>query len=143
MVFKLPKSCGGKTIHIKGVLWVPHANSTLISLGHLDDAGWKYIGTNGKLTLFNKSNDVIGRIPTKDGLYKATHDFAGNIVANSMSLSMYEIHILLGHVSYGHIHEMIRNKQLMGIKVKQDKDQDIPCIACIQGKIVRSPIHKI
>ena len=99
MIFTIPSQYGGKTIRIKNVLWAPQANSTLISLGRLDDAGWKYIGGSGKLTLFNRTNDIITRIPKKDGLYKITHDFAGTIDANSMSLSLYEIHVLLGHVS--------------------------------------------
>ena len=53
MVFTLPPECGGKTIRIKGVLWAPHSNCTLIFLGKLDDAGYSFFDNSGHLKLNN------------------------------------------------------------------------------------------
>ena len=59
MVFTLPPECGGKTIYIKGVLWAPHSNCTLISLGKLDDAGYSFIEKSGHPKLNNHNGDEI------------------------------------------------------------------------------------
>jgi hypothetical protein len=140
MVIKMPSYAGGKTIRHKQVLWAPVMAHTVISLGCLDDARWTWTGGKGKLPIHNGDKDLVAKIPKSDGRYKITTDFVASVNESATPYSLYDLHCLLGHVSYSYIHEMIHQKQLVGVKIKQGENKEIPCILCLHGKTTRSPI---
>ena len=67
-----------KTI-FKNVIHTPEMAFTLISISHLNKAGYSVIFSKGMCTIKNKSGHVIAAIPHSDGLYCViVHKESGN-----------------------------------------------------------------
>ncbi|GBE85560.1 hypothetical protein SCP_0800770 [Sparassis crispa] len=141
MLMHLPVENGGRHIRLKGVLYAPAMHATLISLGILDEAGFTWMGHDGLLTVFNKMNDIIARIPRVNNLYRIFYDSAS--LASPVQLSLFEIHKRLGHINYGYIKAMLRENRLAGIALNPHHSDETECRTCLAAKARRAPIAAV
>lgn len=131
MVISVPLEYGHSNIEIKNVLYAPQMQSTLVSLGRLDDTGWSWKGVNGKLHIWNRSEKLVATIPKINGIYRIIHTPSSAYSAISMrKLTLYDLHCLLGHANYDYISTMIKYNLLQGISLLDD-EQSMRRVECI------------
>ncbi|GBE88222.1 hypothetical protein SCP_1300360 [Sparassis crispa] len=141
MLMHLPFENGGKHIRLKQVLHAPAMHATLISIGLIEAAGFKWLSKDGELTLFNRHDDVIAYIPREENLYRIFYDTSQTSVTTAhVTLSLFEIHKRLGHVNYGYIKAMLHQNCLTGIALDPHNSEKVECKTCLVAKARRAPI---
>jgi hypothetical protein len=84
MVIKVPDGVDVSKLALTEVLYSLEIGYTLISVGHLDNAGYTTTFGQGKCKIRGSDDERIGKIPTSDrGLYHVIHE--------SVELSSLEI----------------------------------------------------
>lgn len=127
---------------LQNTLLCPNMPNTLISLGRLDDAGFKIGITNNVMMICDKQGELIGRIPKVGGLYQIpASDFA--MAATEWIVSLYEVHCMCGHQNYGYLKLMFQKNQVKGIKLDPKRMEEPECRACKMAKASRKPIIQI
>lgn len=130
---------------LKETLFAPQMHATLVLLGRFDDAGYSIVIGGGHLTLFSPKGRRLAYIPKDSGgLYRvqSSHDLALS-ASNSRTLSLYELHCALGHVSYGYLRKLIASNSLAGLTVDPNCMEETQCSSYIKAKITCAPIAKV
>ena len=146
----IPNSKRSTVVQLRDVLYAPTIAFTLISLSRADIASYTTVIRNGDLHLLDCQNDnkVIGKIPTKNGLWSVANSakalekgqtlLPGNTVLSVISLM--DLHRCLGHISPSAAIRLVDQHNLNGIMVR-DRDVDF-CEVCALAKIKRLPFPK-
>lgn len=74
---------------------------TLVSIGRLDELGYSATFADGKCTLCDSAEEIVGQIPrTSKGLYRVVHDASsGSVHAALETVTVMELHRRMGHIA--------------------------------------------
>ena len=144
LYLELPTNNSGNntTLTLHNTLSCPGTPNTLISIGKLDDAGYKIRFGEGIMTIANNQGEIMGRIPKINGLYQIpTREYA--FATTEKLISLYEAHCMSGHQNYAYVKHMFQNNQVKGLKLDPRKMEEPECRTCMLAKASRAPIAKI
>jgi hypothetical protein len=153
---ELNSTCDGLNyiLTLQDVLHVPGQPHNLISLGRWDEAGGRYIGGGGKITLITKDGKSVAkgrRVQTN--LYKmaVTLRNGGSTSFNKITpqtfatteptLSWEVWHRRFGHIGYPGLQRLLDGNMVEGFNVDQ-KTPKPDCIACTEAKQHIEPFPK-
>ncbi|RXW11527.1 hypothetical protein EST38_g14328 [Candolleomyces aberdarensis] len=149
MVVEIPMGNGqpSTTLTLTNVYCVPSFVFTLISTTRMDLAGYGILQKGGMATITAPDNTTIGRVPLTRGLYRVTDplggsDGSGPLRANSITMSLMDFHIVMGHRSFGDLKRMIEGGMVEGIKVKDLSGAPPICRTCVEAKAIRKPFKE-
>lgn len=75
MIISVPNDPALSTpIRLTHVLYTPDIRFNLISIGHIDDAGYTVTFTSGRCVIFDKGGTAVGSIMKTHGLYTVAHE---------------------------------------------------------------------
>jgi gag-polypeptide of LTR copia-type/Pol polyprotein, beta-barrel domain/GAG-pre-integrase domain len=125
---------------LQNALHAPAVGFTLVSLGTLDEEGYRYFVENGHLHLLTPRRDLVAIIPRNaQRLYKAVHAYESAHTVQPMSAM--ELHRRLGHISVASARKLVENGAIKGIKLDPNAP-DTDCDACILARATRLPVPK-
>ena len=140
LVVRVPNEGTESELVLHGTLHAPSVGYTLVSLGVLDEEGYRaHIGA-GHLELVSPEGEQIGRIPrTLRRLYKVLHAFES---ANAAEIvSAMELHRRLGHIAVASARKLVESGAVVGIELDPNS-QERECDACIYARATRLAIPK-
>ena len=145
LTIPIPKDQYGNTgtLVLKDTLYCPNMPNTLVSIGKLDDSGYKFEISNGILWIYDgQQGTTIGRIPKDNGLYKINDATDGEyaLIAKERTMSLYDLHCILGHVNYDYLLDLMKKEKLTGIKLDPNQMERRECTTCLRGKATRKAI---
>lgn len=102
MVIDVPDGADISQLQLTEVLYSPEVSYTLISIGKLNEKGFKATFHDGKCVIKGPDGVHIGAVPkTKKSIYKVKHKHELE-EANSMTvetLTLEQLHCCMGHIS--------------------------------------------
>lgn len=135
-IIKLPGEAEEKTIALSNVLYVPNLGGNLLSIGRIEERGFKVEFSDGEAKILEKNGVVILTAKREGRLYvvKEKQDFAH--IARSKNDELW--HRRLGHPNYSLIKGCYSNEDESG----SEDPPDERCSVCIQGKMKRKKFPK-
>jgi hypothetical protein len=101
---------------LQNALHTPAISFTLVSLGTLDEEGYRYFVENRHLHLLTLHRDLVVIIPCNaQCLYKAVHAYESAHTVEPMSAM--ELHRCLRHISVASARKLVENGAIKGIKL--------------------------
>ncbi|KAJ3475523.1 hypothetical protein NLI96_g11784 [Meripilus lineatus] len=142
LIIRVPNGKSWSNILLRDTLYAPQMHATLASLGQFDDAGYAILIHGGTLTIKSPSGTKIGKIhKDHSGLYRVSSDDSAS-AASIPSLSLFELHCRLGHISYRYLKKLHSSGSLKGLVLDPNRMEETECPSCIKAKITRAPIEK-
>lgn len=103
-------------LHLTEVLYSPEVGFTLISVGKLDEAGFKVAIGEGKCVIEDPEGGKVGEIPRDDfGLYHTIHKPGLAHVVESVTLE--QLHRWMGHISVDTAKKLVERGWVTGLKL--------------------------
>jgi len=117
---------------------------TLVSISRIASAGFTTIFRQQSMKIFGPRKGQLGCIDVHRGLYRvehtSTHDTAAS--ASTDTITIEELHRLMGHISPQVARSMVTRGMVEGIKL--DESSEIrSCDSCEYAKAHRKPIAKV
>jgi hypothetical protein len=132
--------CKGQSMKLllRDVLHVPAVTYTLVSLGILDEEGYKIQIGGGHLSIRSPSGEEVGQVErTPCRLYKVTHPPES---ANAVEpLSVMELHRRLGHITVASTRKLVDSGAIVGVSLDPNLEETT-CNACIFARATWLPI---
>lgn len=140
MDIKVPHGNRFNTIKISDVRCNPSFTSMLISPNKLDEKRHTLLFEDGKLFIRDPKKKLIGIIAKRNGVYAANWaNMATTDDANTWPmLSLYDLHVRLGHVNYAYIKKMASSGKLKGLRLDPNHQEERSCVSCAVSKIRRT-----
>nr|AAZ28936.1 polyprotein [Phanerochaete chrysosporium RP-78] len=140
MKLLMPNGNSWMRITLRDVYFAESMAATLVSLGKFDDAGYRAVIGGGYLRIM-RGDAQFAAIPKIRGLYRYYHSGEGlALAAFSASLSLYQLHQHLGHLSYGYIKKLVASKAIQGLQLDPARRTEDECSVCMRAKAARAPI---
>jgi len=139
----IPNGKSTTSIVLKEVLHAPDIAATLISVGHIDQAGYLATFKSGTCTIHNENGNTVGLIPAQNSLYKIKHKAAVSdhaLVANP-ALTIMELHRRMGHIAPEAAKRLITKSLVTGVSLNSESKAKA-CDACTYAKMARQPVPK-
>jgi hypothetical protein len=114
---------------------------TLVSLGALDEEGYKAHNGGGYLELIFPHGKRVGRVArTYKRLYKVSHhkDSANTVEI----LTVMELHRRLGHIAASSACKLVESSTITGVKLDPSL-QEAACDTCIFARTTWQPVPKV
>src|ERR1700760_1797591 len=146
MSIKIQNGSRVSKIELTGVLHVPQAGYTLISVGQLDKAGYTVTFGGRKCVLTGPNGQKVGAISmTEQGLYKVTNDVNEEIAgAAEEVLTLDQFHRRMGHISPSSARSLVQDGMVTGVKLDGSSlNATMFCESCVHAKATRKPIPKV
>ena len=140
LVVQVPNKGTKSELVLHGTLHVPSIGYTLVSLGVLDEEGYRaHIGA-GHLELVSPKGEQIGHIvQTSHHLYKVLHTFKS---ANAAEIILaMELHCRLGHIAVASAWKLVESGAIVGIELDPNS-QEHECDACVYAQATHLAIPK-
>ncbi|KAK1435293.1 hypothetical protein QVD17_01054 [Tagetes erecta] len=131
------KSKNGQQRVLKDVYYIPSLRSNLISLGQLDEAGYKITMQHGVLNLFEKNGDLLMKVPRSlNRLYKINLTVSSPVCLQAkLDDEAWLWHARLGHLNFDSLRKLA--KLVRGLPpIKHPLET---CDSCLIGKQTRTP----
>jgi hypothetical protein len=155
---ELVSQCDGQTyiLRLEDVLHIPSNRNNLISLGRWDNAGGRYIGGDGYLTMITKDGKRIAKgTKISNHLYRmkmqVRKTYAQNVKTTTVTPQMFMTtelaqswetwHKRYGHVSYDGLQKLLTDKLVDGFYV-DTRTPKPDCIACTEAKQTETTFNK-
>ena len=141
LAIQVPNGRGETELLLKDALHAPSVGYTLVSLGTLDEEGYRTQIGGGYLEITSPRGDQIGRVAcTHKRLYKVNHD--KDSVNLAETLTVMELHRRLGHIAVNSARKLVESGAVTGIKL-DPASQEATCDACIFAHATRQPVPKV
>jgi len=144
LVINVPNGDEFTQLCLKGVLFSPNVEYTLVSIGRLDEEGFSALFGHGRCLLRGPDGERVGEVLRTSGkVYKVEHEVGtANAVVDSLTLG--QLHRRLGHSSIQVARELIKHKMVNGIRLEYTPNE-IPffCESCVYAKAIRKPVPKV
>lgn len=125
------KTAAAMQIRLMQVLYTPMLGYTLVSIGHIDKAGYTATFTGGKLIITDRDGGTVGTVPKSRGLYLVTHMIgSANTADHIEKLTIMELHRRLGHIAPQVIRKLVSGRCLRGVALVPS-DEPETCEVCI------------
>jgi transposase InsO family protein len=117
-----------------GVYYIPRLTSNIISIGQLDEAGYKINIDDGVLRIREQSRRLLARVARRaDRLYVLDLDIARPVcLAARGKEEAWRWHARMGHVNMNALRKLAREEMVRGLPPIEQVDQ--LCDACLAGK---------
>ncbi|CAO2168313.1 unnamed protein product [Urochloa humidicola] len=128
-------SCkSGEHRSFAGVYYIPRLTSNIISLGQLDEAGYKISIDGGVLQIRDQGRKLLVRVSHRPNrLYVLELDVARPVcLAARGKEEAWRWHARMGHVNMSALRKMSREEMVRGLPAIEQVDQ--LCDACLVGK---------
>ena len=133
----------GSSLRLCNVLYVPQLETNILSLGRLDEEGYRMIMGEGKLTIFNPNGQLFAKVYRSKGrlylLKLSTVDQC--MISTEDSTEDWLWHSRFGHLSFHTLKEMSNKKLVEGLPPINTPSE--LCQNCITGKHHRTPFPKL
>src|SRR6266702_2850332 len=137
----VPNGGTHSTITLSEVLHAPAVGYTLVSIGALDQKGYRTSIGGGHLELYAPGGGRVVRVPqTAKGLYRVTH--AGESTHVVKTISVMELHRRLGHIAPASARALVEKGLVTGVKL-DPASRDTQCDACLFARATRKPVPKV
>ena len=132
----------GSILSLGNVLFVPKLEANILSLGRLDEEGYRMIMGEGKLTIFNPNGLLFAEVYRSKGrLYLLKLSIVDQcLIMTEATPKDWIWHSRFGHLNFRTLKEMSTKKSVEGLP-----PINIPnklCRNCIAGKHHRTPFPK-
>ena len=124
---------------MKDTLYAPKIAVTLVSIGQCDDAGYRTEFSHQKCVIRSANGKTLLQAPKLHGLYRLDNELVKN--RTYQSLTAFEVHKKLGHISYNALKHLLNHGMIQGIELDSIGDK-ITCDMCIRSKITCKPLPK-
>ena len=107
----------GGTLRLCHVLFVPKLEANILSLGQLDEEGYRMIMGEGKLTIFNPYGQLFAEVHRSTGrLYLLKLSIIDQcLIMSEDTTKEWLWHSRLGHLNFHTLQEMSRKKSVEGL----------------------------
>jgi Reverse transcriptase (RNA-dependent DNA polymerase)/gag-polypeptide of LTR copia-type len=133
-------------ILLKDVLYAPKMGITLVSISRIAGAGSTVVFTGNVCRIYTKDREVIGEIKVKSGLYRVytSGSKASAYAAETApdTLSVDELHRLLGHVSHDRAKHLVTKGLVEGVMLEAGSEA-VVCESCEWAKGTRKQMSKV
>ena len=132
----------GSILSLGNVLFVPKLKANILSLGRLDEEGYRMIMGEGKLTIFNPNGDLFAEVHRSSGrLYLLKLKIIDQCLITTEDKSEDWLwHSRFGHMSFHTLKEMLIRQLVEGLP--SIKVPPKLCRNCVAGKHHRTPFPK-
>ena len=132
----------GSTLRLCHVLFVPKLEANILSLGRLDEEGYRMIVGEGKLTIFNPCGQLFAEVHRSSGrLYLLKLNIVDQcLIMSEDNAEEWLWHSRFGHLNFHTLQEMSRKNSVEGLP-----SFVIPrkiCRSCVAGKHHRTSFPK-
>ena len=120
-------------------------HDSLISISQLMNKGFKCVFFDNDLSIFNRNDDLLGKISKENGLYriyKEVYALSASDKSTKTTIDLFTLHKQLGHVNFDYLKCMIRDNKLSNLNVTNVHD-DHECVTCNRVKAKRAPISNV
>jgi hypothetical protein len=131
------------------VLHSPSGRYTLISVGHLDEAGFFATFGQGQCNICSSDGEQVGAIPkSTKSLYCVIHESAEPESGDSVNtvtshLTTMEFYCQMGHVSTVVVKSLVTQGFVTGVSLNTSSDEPTFCESCIYTKSRCQTIPKV
>jgi len=149
MVIDVPDGMDISKMKLTEVLYSPEVRYTLISIGHLDKAGFSATFGQGQCEIHSSDGEQMGTIPkSMKGLYHIIHESAkpesgDSANAATTHLTAMEFHHQMGHVSPVVAECLVTQGFVTGVSLNTSADEPTLCKSCVYAKSCRQTIPKV
>ena len=124
------------------VLFVPQLEENILSLGRLDEEGYRMIMGEGKLTIFNPNYQLFADVHRSEGpLYLLKLNIIDQCMLSEEHSEDWLWHSRFGHLSFHTLKEMSNKKLVEGLPPVHVPSK--LCTNCIAGKHHRMSFPKL
>lgn len=144
MYIWLPNANGETTrILLRGVLYAPAMNITLISISRVAAAGYTVVFSGNICRILDEEGEDIGQINVGGGLYRVHCPQSGGEYAGAVStvVTLDELHRRLGHISHEAARQLVKKGMVEGITLDESV-APTTCEPCENSKMTRRPIAR-
>jgi hypothetical protein len=150
MVIEVPDSVDTSKLALTEVLYSPEIGYTLISVGHLDEAGYSATFGQGKCEIRGSDGERVGAIPkSSKGLYRVVHksvelSSVGDM-ANSATtqITPLEAHRRFGHIAPAAAKHLLTHGFVTGLELDLSGDEPTFCESCVYAKSRHQSVPKV
>jgi len=129
MVINAPNGGGQSKLMLENVLHAPSVGYTLVSLGALDDLGYRITIGDGHLEIQSCGGERLARIAqSARRLYHVSHKGEGGYVVEIVTVM--ELHRRMGHIAPASMRKLIEASLVTGIALDPSLWEE-HCEACI------------
>lgn len=122
------------------VYYIPELKSNIVSLGQLEEKGFKYEGRNGSLCIYDQECRLLIAAPrTRNRLYIVKFGLTSPVclhAAKSDELA-WRWHARYGHLNFKALHDLCSKNMVEGMPTVKRLEQI--CDGCVLGKQHRNP----
>jgi transposase InsO family protein len=141
MVISTPNGEGWSELALESVLHAPSVGYTLVSLGALDNLGYRIAIGGGHLEIKSRGGDRLARIARSlRGLYRVSHEGEAGYAVEV--ISVMELHRRMGHIAPTTARKLVHDGLVTGIAL-DPASQEEHCEACIYARATRQPVPKL
>ena len=129
----------GDILRLLNVLYVPDLAVNILSLGRLDEEGYRMTMAGGKLIIFNHNGRLVAEMQRSEGrLYLLKLNVVDQcLVTTEDSSENWLWHSRFGHINFHSLQEMSKRKLVKGLPLISAPDH--VCRSCMAGKHHWSP----
>jgi len=144
LVVEVPNGVDVSELKLTEVLYSPEVGYTLISIGRLDESGFKFEFGDGKCKIFSPDGEKMGEIAKLSrGLYQNVRDI-GKASAATETLTLDQFHRRMGHISHDIARKLVTKGFVTGVSLETTSSGDpFFCESCIYAKATRKPVPKV
>jgi GAG-pre-integrase domain len=135
---ELPNGSQKTKVIFKDSIHAPDMAFTLLSISHLDQAGFSVTFNKGMCTIRDPKGCTIATVSHSDGLHQIAalnrpkSEQMANAVSGKMTIS--KAHRRLGHIAHSVIRHAVANNLITGINLDMTSKPEF-CEACAKAKL--------
>jgi hypothetical protein len=128
---------------LTNVYFIPRLNTSIVSLGQLDENGCPSSIRDGFMSVWDRNHRLLARVPrSPNRLYKIKLQIVQPVCLSARQDDAdWTWHEHLGHQSFGALRTMSRSGMVQGLPAIGHVDQ--LCDACLAGKQKRAPFPQV
>ncbi len=141
MVVNAPNSGGQSELTLENVLHAPSVGYTLVSLGALDDLGYRIAIGGGHLEIQSHGRERLARITqSARGLYHVSHEGEGGYAVEIVTVM--ELHRRMGHIAPASARKLVEAGLVTGIALDPSLREE-HCEVCIFARATQRSVPKL
>jgi hypothetical protein len=140
----LPNGIKSSKLELNDVQYSPQVAYTLVSVGYLDDKGFRMTFGGGECVIIDPKGVEVGKVPKNyRGLYRVEHYPETATLAHE-ELTLEQFHRRMGHISPESAHMLVSQGLVTGVFLDLTEPvRPFFCESCTYAKSNRKPISKI
>jgi hypothetical protein len=125
------------------VYYIPELKSNIVSLGQLEAKGFKYVGENGRLCVFDQERTLLISDPrAANNLYLARFGLVLPVCLLAQSDSeSWRWHARFGHLNFRALNDLSVKNMVIGMPTVTRVEK--VCDGCVSGKQHRAPFPHV